>query len=178
MAQDIFCLDLGLPGDPPPAIAPFNPKDPSTYIDETCQLYDPFSDDAPPTPERKPLTPWPPSLPVEIALGADSMDNILLRNGVTEEEDVGGTLTPAFRRALAEAAKDIRENGLTFRGLCRGIAEDFLPELDQKLHDKLIPFAQKLDALKSVVKWAGLEPKEEKAVASANSNLVNIQINL
>lgn len=172
MAQDIFSLDLGLPADPAPSFTPKIQNLPA-FTDFDC----PEEITNYPT-LREPLTPWPSRLPTEIALGADSLENILMRHDATEEDYINWAMMPAFRRALAEAAKDVRENGLTFKGLCRGIAEDFLPELDQKLHDKLVPFAQKLDALKSIVRWAGLEPKEDKNLAAQSQNLVNIQINL
>ena len=165
MGQDIFCLDLGLGGTPPS----FTPD-----------LYS-FQDETPPLqlPEpRNPLTPWPARLPFDLALGGEPQNDTLARHGVTEDDYVKWALMPSFRRALAAAAKEIRDDGVTFKRICASIAEDFLPELDARLHDKVVPFAQKLDAFKTVTRLAGLEPKEEKGPANQNSNLVNIQINL
>ncbi len=84
---------------------------------------------------------------------------------------------PALRRALSDADKTVRDDGLQFRVLCQGIALDFLPLLDNALHDEKVSLTTKLDALKSIVTWAGLAPKEEK-VQGTQANQVNIQINL
>lgn len=127
---------------------------------------------------RESLTPWPIKLPLELALGAEPTADILLRMGVTDEQYLGWVCMPAFKKALAESAKDVREQGLTFKILCQGIAQDFLQELDHKLHDPEIAFSQKLDAFKHVTKLAGLEPIPQKEAANQNQNLVNIQINL
>jgi len=126
---------------------------------------------------RNPLTPWPIKLPTELALGGEPLETTLARNDSTIDDYARWALMPAFRKALADAAKEIRENGSTFRGLCRSIAEDWLSELDTALHNPVIQFTSKLDAFKTLTKLAGLEPKEEKVQPNAG-NMVNIQINL
>lgn len=130
----------------------------------------------PPT-NRDSMTPWPSKLPLDLALGAESEEQILLRHNVSQDDYVRWAMTPAFRRALAEAAKDVREQGLSFKLLCQGIAMDFLPELDSKLHDPTVGFAAKMDAFKQITELAGLKIKEEKA-PQQNANLVQININI
>ena len=78
---------------------------------------------------------------------------------------------------MAEAARDVREQGLTFKLLCQSIAQDFLQELDACMHDKTIGFANRLDAFKTISKLAGLEPKDVKD-QNTGANLVQININL
>lgn len=170
---DIFELDIPL--TPPPQVE-FSPADPSTYIDLTTKFYDPFNDTPSEPAYVSNIIPWPPNLPLELALGGDP-EETLQRFNVTEEEYAKWATMPAFRRALSEASKQVREQGLTFKVLCQGIALDFLPTLDQKLHDPSVPFAQRHAALKDVVRWGGLEPKDEK-IAATTGNMVNIQINL
>ncbi len=126
---------------------------------------------------RQPVTPWPAKLPLELALGGEPTLNTLERYGVTEDDYAKWSLMPAFRRALSEAMKEMREQGLPFKRLCASIAEDFLGELDSKLHDPTIGFALKLDAFKTVTKLGGLEIQPVKE-ASNQANQVNIQINL
>lgn len=166
---DIFDLGLDLV---PPSLSAFEPESPSSFT--------PFFDNPPPEvlpALRQPLTPWPPSLPRELAMGGDTPENILERCGCCEDDYVKWAQMPTFRKALSDAAKEVREHGASWRILCQGIAQDFLPILDQKLHDEMVPLALKLDALKQIVKWAGLEPREEKADAGKGT-MVNIQINL
>ncbi len=158
-SEDILGLDLG-----------FTPTMPAYQVAQLC-------DDYPLSGARDPLTPWPAKLPLELALGAEPQEAVLLRLNVSEDDFCRWALMPAFRRALAEAAKVVREEGLTFRMLCQGIAQDFLPVLDQKLHDPDVGFSAKLDAFKYVSKLGGLEPKEVKETQSTG-NMVNIQINL
>lgn len=126
---------------------------------------------------REPILPWPSKLPLELALGAETPEEVLLRYNISEETYLQWATMPAFRRALAEAAKEVRENGLSFRVLCQGIAADFLPVLDQKLHAQDVKFGEKLDAFKHLTKLAGLEPKEVKD-DNRSANLVQININI
>ena len=126
---------------------------------------------------RQPITPWPAKLPMELALGGEPTLMTLERYGVTEDEYARWSLMPAFRRALSEAMKEMRENGVTFKRLCVSIAEDFLGELDSALHDDKIGFAQKLDAFKTITKLGGLEPVVQKEAPSM-ANAVQININL
>ena len=129
-----------------------------------------------PAPRTSPH-PWPPRLPLDLALGAESQDQILDRYSISNDDFARWALTPAFRRAVAEAARDVREQGLTFKLLCQSIAQDFLQELDACMHDKTIGFANRLDAFKTISKLAGLEPKDTKE-QSTGANLVQININL
>lgn len=137
----------------------------------------PEEPDTPPAYLSRTLTPWPPGLPRELAMGGESPEAIIERCGVLESDYIKWATIPAFRRALSDAAKEVREQGASFKILCQGIALDFLPVLDQQLHNDKIPLALKIDALKKIVEWSGLAPKEEK-VAAGQANMVNIQINL
>lgn len=152
---------------------PFTP--PHIEEQDTYDLDQPY----PVTSTSRPsLTPWPSNLPRELAMGGDTAENILERCGCSEADYVAWAQLPAFRMALSDAAKEVREHGASWRLLCQGIAMDFLPVLDTKLHDPLVPLALKLDALKQIVKWAGLEPKEEKAGAATGVPQINIQFNM
>lgn len=128
--------------------------------------------------ERKHITPWPAKLPLDLALGAESPEQTLLRHNVKIEDYTRWTGMIAFRRALADAAKDVHEQGLTFKLQCSGIAQDFLEVIDQHLHDERTGFGAKMDAFKTITKLAGLEPKDASKETGTGAGLVNIQINL
>lgn len=153
---------LGLNFDAPPKNA---------FIPMVC---DP--EDYPPA-QRQPITPWPVKLPLELALGGEPTLAILERNDVTEDEYAKWSLMPAFRRALSEAMKEMREQGVSFKRMCAVIAEDYLTELDRSLHDPHIGFALKLSAFNAVTKLGGLEPQPVKEAPSM-ANAVQININL
>lgn len=163
---DILGLDLDFGTAPSPTL-----QDPFTY--------DPFNEAQELLPvKREPIYPWPPKLPFEIALGAETEESILLRYNVSQDDYLRWALTPAFRRALAESAKIVREQGLTFKMLCQGIAQDFLQVLDENLHSEHVAFSTKLAAFQTVTKLAGLEPQAQKDEGKGLANAVQININL
>ena len=155
---------------------PSYPAPMSIQIDDLILPMVPEEPLTPPAPRTSPH-PWPPRLPLDLALGAESQTQILDRYGISDDDFTRWALTPAFRRAVAEAARDVREQGLTFKLLCQSIAQDFLQELDSCMHDKTIGFANRLDAFKTISKLAGLEPKDVKD-QNTGANLVQININL
>lgn len=154
---------------------------PSQFAPEDTHSLTIFNDpehiEPPPAYTLRTLTPWPPGLPRELAMGGESPEEIMNRCGVSEADYIKWAAMPAFRRALSDAAKEVREQGASFKILCQGIALDFLPVLDQQLHNDRVPLALKIDALKKIVEWSGLAPREEK-VQQGSANMVNIQINL
>lgn len=167
--SDLYTLDLGL--DPEPAFTP----DP--YTPHNSNFYDDDEPEILPAVRASSLPPWPPNLPRELALGGESIEATLTRCGCTEADYFKWAAIPAFRREISDANKELAENGTSFKMLCRGIAKDFLPVLDQKLHDPCVPLALKADIFKYVTKVGGLEPKEEKG-PSGGGTTVAIQINL
>lgn len=153
-AEDI--LELGLPGD-------FLPEDlPSeiTVINPPAHL-----------------TPWPAKLPLELALNNEPLADTLARLNVTPENYARFCDMPAFRRALSDAAANLRDNGLQFTTICQGIAMEALPFFDQMLQNPDLPPTLRVTMMDKVVTWGKLLPKEEKASAGDNQNTVNIQFN-
>lgn len=124
-----------------------------------------------------PLNPWPINLPMEIALCEGDVESVFLARGISQEDYTKWATMPSFRKALSDAASEVRNHGISFKTTVTAMINDFLPLLDQALHDDNVGLSTKIDVLKSMVKWAGLEPKEDKVVA-APPNQVNIQINL
>jgi UDP-N-acetyl-D-mannosaminuronate dehydrogenase len=122
------------------------------------------------------LAAWPATLVTDLALGLDPLDDILLRHNVPQHRWDVLASHPAFIRAVATQAKEFGESGLTFRAKARAQAEDYLQQIDQIVVDATVDPKARIDAIKSVVKWAGLEPREEASQSS--SPQVNIQINL
>lgn len=142
-----------------------------------------FDLDLPVPTTAKPLTfsrpstqPWDPRLVLDLALGIEALEDILPRYALTLEEYGALVDSPLFRRELALAERDLRENGLPFRAKARIQAEAYLEVLDELVYDASTPSTTRLEAIRSVVKWGNLEPKEEKE-EGANAPAVNIQIN-
>ena len=129
---------------------------------------------------QRPLTPtnqWDPRLILDLAVGVEGMEDILSRYSLTLDEYYALSSTPAFRRELALAVRDVRENGVTFAAKARVQAELYLEVLENIVYDTSTPASTRLEAIRSAVKWGRLEPKDDKAGDSGPTTQVNVQIN-
>jgi hypothetical protein len=121
---------------------------------------------------------WPAQLPVALALEVEDTPSILDRFGITPERFELLRPLPAFRKAVAEAQRDVREQGHTFKLKCKGIAEDFLDSLYVELQNPQVGLSTKVDVFKYLTKMGGLEPQVAAVSAQSNAPVVQIQINL
>lgn len=121
---------------------------------------------------------WPAQLPVALALEVEDIPSILDRFGITPERFELLRPLPAFRKAVAEAQRDVREQGHTFKLKCKGIAEDFLDTLYHELQNPQVGLSTKVDVFKYLTKMGGLEPVAAVASTQSNMPVVQIQINL
>jgi hypothetical protein len=129
------------------------------------------------TPHRSP-NPWDPRLVVDLALAIDPLEEILQRFTLTEAHYERLLTIPAFRRDLALTMRELRENGVTFSKKAAVQAEAYLLDLDEMVQDRSIAASTRLDAIKSVVAWGKLDPKNDKATGDVNQGVqVNLSIN-
>lgn len=129
-------------------------------------------------PRGSAMLPWPARLPMELALGAEEVDDILLRYEITPERFNTLKHMLPFRRALAEAHKQVRDEGLSFKLVCGRMASEFLEDIYVHFFDSRTGITTKHDLLKSVVRYAGLEPEPKAKEANQGAVQVAIQINL
>jgi len=125
---------------------------------------------------KKHLSEWPAQFPVALALEVEDIPSILDRFNITPERFELLKPLPAFRKALAEAQRDVREQGHTFKLKCKGIAEDFLDNLYLELQNPQVGLNTKVDVFKYLTKMGGLEPTV--AAAGTQSSAVAVQINI
>lgn len=116
---------------------------------------------------------FPPTLPIELALGDMPRNEILkayeitpaywdvLRNNVT------------FRKALSDAVEKLQREGMSFRVKAQMQSEALLETSFKMIHDKNVPHNVRADLIKTTYKVAGLEPKE-----SASAAVGALQINI
>jgi hypothetical protein len=124
------------------------------------------------------LSEWPPQLPVALALQVEDLPHILDRFNLTPERFELLKPLPAFRKAVAEAEREVRETGHTFKLKCKGIAEDFLDTIYLELHNDSVGLSTKVDMFKYLVKMGGLEPIPQKETTGPVGTAVQININL
>jgi hypothetical protein len=126
-------------------------------------------------------TRWSDRLTFDVALrlegSGESVTDILTRHGITplELQDFGKD--PVFLKRVEHYRSEVREKGLTFKLKARAQAEELLKTSWLLIHSPDVSAAVKADLIKSTVKWAGLEPKNDQ-VDTGGGGGVQITINL
>ena len=129
-----------------------------------------------PYPHTKSTNQWDPRMILDLAIAVDDITVILPRYGLTEAEFNILSETPVFRRELAMAMREARENGLPFANKAKYQAESYLEVLDELVYSAETPASVRLEAIRSTVKWARLE-QPTGAEAQGNAPQISVQIN-
>ena len=123
---------------------------------------------------------WSDRLALDVALmlegSGETPKTLAAHHKITEAELLSITADPLFAKRVEVLTTEVREKGLTFRLKARTQAEELLITSWDLIHDNMTSAAVKADLIKSIVKWGGLEPKNEEV--QANTGGVTIQINL
>lgn len=109
---------------------------------------------------QKPIK-WPPKLAFDIALGGTSYDDLQAHYNLSDLELERILVHPTFRREVVNHEKEIRDNGVTFKSKAKVQAELYLENLHDIITGVDTPPSVKLDAIKSIVQWAGYQPKTD-----------------
>jgi len=117
---------------------------------------------------------FPPTLPLELALGESPRGEILSAYNLTPESWDKLRSNPAFQKALRDAVEMLQRDGMTFRVKARMQSEALLETSWQLIHSNATPSAVKADLIKHTHRVAGLEPKENAVAISP----LQININL
>ncbi len=124
-------------------------------------------------------TKWSDRLAFDIALtlegSGETLQEIIGRHNITTNDVLVFNSDPIFLKKVEHYRGEVREKGLTFKLKARAQAEELLTTSWLLIHDPVVSPAVKADLIKSTVKWAGLEPKNETTTESGG---VKITINL
>lgn len=138
----------------------------------------------PHAPEPVPADPsamsWPATLPIEVAMGMASTEDICEAYNLTEDEFATLRLHPAFVLEVAAAADVLKQEGMSFHMKNRLQAEALLPRLWQMTHasyDDVPPNVQ-ADLLKFAIRCAGFDRSKDQAANAQAGPSLAIQINL
>lgn len=131
-------------------------------------------------PSRQTLTAWSDRLAFDVALclqDSGDMDEIMDRHEIDADDMLRFQQDKQFLRKVRAYRDEIGEKGISFRLKAKAQAEELLETTYMLIHNREVSPAVKADLIKSVVKWAGLEPKNtgEDNVGGAG---VKITINL
>lgn len=126
-------------------------------------------------------TRWSNRLAFDIALrlegSGEEVDEILERHHIQTQDLLSFNKDPIFLRQVEGYRDEIRDKGILFKTKARMQAEDLLTTSWCLIHNPDVSAAVKADLIKSTVKWAGLEPKNDVGDAGPVGG-VRITINL
>lgn len=125
-------------------------------------------------------TKWNDRLAFDVALtlegSGEPLQEIMVRHNIAATDILRFNADPIFLKKVDHYRTEIREKGMTFKLKARAQAEELLTTSWLLIHDPAVSPAVKADLIKSTVKWAGLEPKDN--VQAESSGGVRIMINL
>lgn len=126
-------------------------------------------------------TKWNDRLAFDVALtlegSGETLQEVITRHSISATDILAFNSDPVFLKKVEGYRDDIREKGLTFKLKARAQAEELLTTSWLLIHDPAVSPAVRADLIKSTVKWAGLEPKND-VVAESSGGGVRITINL
>jgi hypothetical protein len=125
--------------------------------------------------------PWTDRFAMDISLllekSGDTLDDVLNRHGIKADQLGKYNADPLFLKKVNDLRAEVRENGITFKLKARAQAEELLTTSWSLIHSPDVSAAVKADLIKSTVKWAGLEPKNDAQIEGVGGG-VTISINL
>lgn len=125
-------------------------------------------------------TQWSDRLAFDVALtlegSGEPLAEIIKAHSITSHDIIRFNADPVFLQRVDTYRSEIRDKGMTFKLKARAQAEELLTTSWMLIHDPAVSAAVKADLIKSTVKWAGLEPKNDEATVATGG--VKITINL
>lgn len=126
-------------------------------------------------------TKWNDRLAFDVALtlegSGETMQELMQRHKIDANDVLAFNADPVFLMKVDQYRTEVREKGITFKLKARAQAEELLTTSWLLIHDPSVSAAVKADLIKSTVKWAGLEPKDNTIDAGGTGG-VKITINL
>lgn len=121
---------------------------------------------------------WPPTLPLEVAMKEMPVKDICKSYGLTKDDWERLKENAAFVAEVAGYIEALKKEGVSFKMKAKLQAEELLKSSWKLIHDRTgdVPAQVKADLIKSTMRWAGYDAKEN--AGGGNANTLQIQINL
>lgn len=130
--------------------------------------------------ERDPskISLYPPTLPIEVALGETPLADLKEEYQFTDEQWNSLPQNPQFIADLTAAKEMLRKEGMSFKAKARLQADELLKRSWILIHSStdVVPPSVQADLIKATMRWAGYDNKETAGAVQQNG--FNIQINL
>ena len=124
------------------------------------------------------LTPYPPTLPLEIALRTAPIKELCAEYNLTREEWEELRLDPVFQADVKRAVDMVKQEGMSVRLKAQLQSEELLKTNWQMIHDPTIPPSVRADLSKFTFRVAGLSEPPKDANTGPTAPTFTIQINL
>lgn len=122
---------------------------------------------------------YPPTFPIEVALGNKPIKELCIAYGITREKWSELRQDQLFLDDLNARLIELRTDGVSFRMKARLQAEEMLTNNWQMVQDPKTPHAVKADLIKNTIRMAGLDGSKDQAAAAAQvGTALQININL
>jgi hypothetical protein len=127
-------------------------------------------------------TKWSDRLALDVALtlegSGETLQEVMNRHRITALDIIEFNKDPLFLKKVDSFRTEVRDKGMTFKMKARAQAEELLTTSWLLIHSPEVSAAVKADLIKSTVKWAGLEPKDNSNADAGAGGGVRITINL
>ena len=122
---------------------------------------------------------YPPTLPIEVAMGARSIREICTDYGLSKTDWSRISTNPAFIVDIGVALDAVKKEGLGFKTRARIQAVELLKESWRMIHEKdgSIPASVRADLIKFTIRAAGYDGSRDQ-VAALGTAQNNFQINI
>jgi len=123
---------------------------------------------------------WTDRFAFDIALrlenSGEPLAEILSQHNMTRADLAWVNQDPLFLGRVRRYRDEIGKDGITFKMKARVQADDLLTTSWVLIHNPATPASVKADLIKSTVKWAGLEPKNDENILGAGSAAGGVKI--
>ena len=119
---------------------------------------------------------WPMTLPLEVALKSDSIQDICDAYGLSDEDWERLKVNPVFIAEVIAISKELKKDGMSFKLKARLQSEEFLKNSWHLVNNSDTPAAVKADMIKATWKAAGLEPTRTDSAGPQNAFQINIDL--
>lgn len=121
------------------------------------------------------LTTIPPELIYELAIGLAPPLEIVAQHGYTQDDYDALMDMPSFVKAVADARREIHEEGFVRETMLQMMAQQLLARTFQDGISPTTPASLRLDITKNFANWAGLN---RTATQGPSNTLMTVQINI
>jgi hypothetical protein len=131
----------------------------------------------PPTGKDPAQLGYPLTLPLEVALRAVPLPQLLDDYGLTKDQWDVLRFHSGFIADVKHWMEELKKDGMSFKVKAKLQADQLLSKSWAMIDDKDVPAAVRADLIKATVRWAGLEPSKADGQGAEGSGF-SITINL